>query len=797
MSNPVAITTSCYHCGDPCETDQIEFDDKSFCCAGCKTVYEILSENDLCDYYDLEANPGVSQSNQSNGLFEYLENAEVKRQLLDFSDGEQEKVTLFVPNIHCSSCIWLLEHLDRLAPQVIHANVNFTQRKVSIHYKTDGFSLKQLAELLHRIGYGAVINLEAQEDAEQVHQADKKLWVKLGVAGFCFGNVMLLSFPEYLGLSELEREYQTIFRWISALMAVPVVFYAASDYFISAFKSLRQRFINIDVPIALGIITLFVRSFYEVAANVGSGYFDSLVSLIFFLLIGKWFQHKTYRNLSFDRDYKSYFPLAVLRKKDNAVDAVMVKDIKKGDELIIRNTEVVPADAILIDGEASIDYSFVTGESAAVEKVKGDLVYAGGRLVGKQAHFIAQKDVSQSYLTSLWNDQAFEKERKSKRLIDQVSQYFTVIIMLVATGAAVYWQQVDPSKTWLVFTAVLIVACPCALALATPFTWGSVLRVFSRNQFYLKNADIIEDLQKIDTIVFDKTGTITETASQDLEFVGEPLTEGERAMTSMAVASSTHPLSRRVNQSLKASGSAYSLEQFDELSGKGVFAVVSGVEVKLGSAKFVGAKASEAAETSEVFLSIGGKVRGRFLVKNTYRKGFKALVDDLAAHFKLSVLSGDNEAEKERLQTLLPEGTSIRFQQSPHNKLQVVKGLQTAGANVMMMGDGLNDAGALKQSNVGVAVTEDISMFSPASDAIMHANAFGALSKLMALVKQAKWVVIASFVISFMYNIGGLTFAVAGWLTPLFAAILMPLSSISVVLFTTLIINWLGKRKGL
>ena len=793
----MAIKTSCYHCGDACEEDQIQFDDKSFCCSGCKTVYEILSENDLCNYYDLESNPGISQSNKGSGLFDYLENAEVKQQVLDFADEQQEKVTLFIPNIHCSSCIWLLEHLDRLAPQVIHSNVNFTQRKLNVHYKTDGFSLKQLAELLHRVGYGPVINLESQEDAEQVNQADKKLWVKLGVAGFCFGNVMLLSFPEYLGLSELEKEYQSIFRWISALMSVPVVFYAASDYFISAFKSLRQRFINIDVPIALGIITLFLRSFYEVAASVGSGYFDSLVSLIFFLLIGKWFQHKTYRNLSFDRDYKSYFPLAVLRKKDDAIDAVMVKDIKKGDELIIRNTEVVPADAILIDKDASVDYSFVTGESAPVAKVKGDLIYAGGRLVGKQAHFIAQKDVSQSYLTSLWNDQAFEKERKSKRLIDQVSQYFTLIIMLVATGSAVYWQQVDPSKTWLVFTAVLIVACPCALALATPFTWGSVLRVFSRNQFYLKNADIIEDLQKIDTIVFDKTGTITETASQDLEFVGEPLTVEEQQMVNLAVASSTHPLSRKVKQSLIAADSNYALEEFEEHSGKGVYAVVSGVEVKLGSASFVGAEKSTEAESSEVFLSIGGRVRGGFLIKNTYRKGFKELVSQLASTFKLSVLSGDNEAEKARLESLLPAGTPIHFKQSPHNKLQSVKELQSQSANVMMMGDGLNDAGALKQSNVGVAVTEDISMFSPASDAIMHANAFGSLSKLMALAKQAKWVVIASFGISFIYNIGGLSFAVAGWLTPLFAAILMPLSSISVVLFTTLIINWLGKRKGL
>lgn len=794
LKEKVVTKESCYHCGDPCGEDHLNFDDKDFCCQGCKTVYEILNENDLCDYYSLEESPGYSLANKSTGLFDFLQSAEVKKQLLEFADENQERVSFFIPNIHCSSCIWLLEHLDRLEPGVIHAKVNFSKRKVSLAYDPSQLTLQQLAELLDRIGYAPMINLE-EDESENEKTYDKQLLIKLGIAGFCFGNVMLLSFPEYLGLENIEQEYQTVFRWISALMSLPVLLYSANDYFISAFKSLRQKYINIDVPIALGVITLAIRSFYEVISQTGAGYFDSLVSLIFFLLIGKWFQGLTYRNLSFERDYKSYFPLAVQRVINGITDPVLVKEIKKGDQLLIRNSEVIPADAILIDDKAGIDYSFVSGEAEPVQKVKGDLIYAGGRLVGKQAHFIAQKDVSQSYLTSLWNQHDFENETEKRSLIDQISQYFTLIIIAIATGAAIFWQFNDPSKTWLVFTAVLIVACPCALALATPFTHGSVLRVFSRNKFYLKSAKVIEAIQKVNHIVFDKTGTLTKNTDQDIQFIGEELTTSEAEIIALAISSSTHPLSRQIGKGLGYfKFDNYQLEAFEEIQGKGIDAVVNGLGVRIGSASFVQAEKYEGEIQTRVFIRFGENIRGYFLIQNTYREGVEELVEQLSDSYSLSLLSGDNESERQRLQEFFPAGTNMHFNQSPHDKLADVQRLQESGKEVMMLGDGLNDAGALQQSDVGLAIAEDISNFSPASDAILEANDLPKLNAFFGLSHKAKNIVVWSFVISFMYNIGGLSFAVAGWLTPLVAAILMPLSSITVVLFTTLAVNLYAKR---
>ncbi|MFY0591115.1 heavy metal translocating P-type ATPase [Roseivirga sp.] len=793
----VSVVSKCYHCGDECSEDKIVLDDKKFCCNGCKTVFEVLNENDLCDYYTLEETPGVNQKNEHNTLFDFLDNEEVARQILEYSDDVQERVTFSIPNIHCSSCIWLLEHLNRLNPAVINAKTNFSQRKLTVTYFREQASLRTIAELLDRVGYTPVVNLDqAEEDNSSTKTFNKTLLVKLGIAGFCFGNVMLLSFPDYLGITALEQSYQVVFRWLNLALSLPVVFYAGSEYFVSAWKSLAQRFANIDVPIALGITALFLRSTYEVVADIGPGYFDSLVGLIFFLLIGKWFQGRTYEALSFDRDYKSYFPLAIQTKKAETYVPTAVKEIVKGNEILIRNGELIPADSILVDSKAYIDYSFVTGESAAIEKGKGQYVYAGGKLYGKQAHFVVQKPVSQSYLTSLWNNEAFTKEAQQEKLVDQVSQYFTIVIIAIAIISGVYWQLVDPTKTWLVFCSVLIVACPCALALSTPFTTGSILRVLGRNHIYLKNANIVEKLQKVNTIVFDKTGTITNALDKDITFEGEELSEAEKELILTAVSSSTHPLSRFIKSFLKGINTAnYTLESFQEKVGAGILAVVNGVEIKLGSAAFIGVEKDNVNKnTSYAYLKIGQNQRGRFVVNNVYRKGLKSVISRLKNSFKLAILSGDSNAEQKNLASFFPEGTPMLFSQKPDNKLKAIKEMQAYGQSVMMVGDGLNDAGALKQSNVGVAITEDISTFSPACDVIMHADSFSKLDRFIALVKRSRYIVYVSFLLSLLYNVVGLSVAVSGWLTPLFAAILMPLSSISVVVLTTLLVKLISLK---
>ncbi|WP_109097305.1 heavy metal translocating P-type ATPase metal-binding domain-containing protein [Aquimarina sp. AU58] len=790
---------TCFHCGDDCSKTVIKFDQKTFCCNGCKTVFEIFSTHDLSCYYDLQSAPGAIPE-EIQGKYDYLDTPAIVEKLIEFNDGNTQIITLYIPHMHCSSCIWILENLHKLQPAITASQVNFPKKTVRITFNSDRISLKALVTLLNSIGYEPYISLDDYSTGET--KINRSLIYKLGIAGFAFGNVMFLSFPEYFEVSEYWLEqYKHVFRWLMFTFSLPVVFYAAQDYFISAYKGLRSKILNIDIPIALGILVLFLRSTTEIIFDWGTGFFDSLTGLVFFLLLGKFFQQKTYSFLSFERDYKSYFPIAVTRiafsqhKKERKEENIQVYDIKKGDRLLIRNGELIPVDAILIEGDAQIDYSFVTGESESVTKQSGDTLFAGGRQLYGAIEIEVLKSVEQSYLTQLWSNDVFNKDKTASftNLTDAISKYFTITILCIAVLATSFWLFVDPSKAAQVFTAVLIIACPCALALARPFALGNILRIFGKTKFYLKNADVIERLARVDTMIFDKTGTITTTITSEVTYEGMKLTPEEESLLKNTLRASNHPLSRTLYNIL-AEHDILTLDEYHEHIGKGIEGKLEEDTIKIGSANFVGQDINSEITNTTVHISTNEQYKGHYVFHNQYRKGVKRVFDQLSKDYKLAILSGDNEGEKEYLKKLLPKNTSLLFDQKPDDKLNYIKSLQQHNQNVIMVGDGLNDAGALAQSDVGIAVSENVNVFSPACDAILDASKFDTISVYLNLSKKAIAIIKSSFVLSFLYNIIGLYFAVTGQLSPVIAAILMPLSSISIVAYVTVLTNWSGRK---
>jgi len=783
----------CFHCGDTCDKAPILIDNKSFCCNGCKTVYQIFTENDLSCYYDLQNNPGAIPE-EIVGKFDFLDNETITEKLLEFDDGQIQVINLFIPHIHCSSCIWVLENLHKLQNSVASSQVNFPKKTVRITFNAKELSLKELVLLLNSIGYEPYISLEDYDASKK--QINRSLYYKLGIAGFAFGNVMFLSFPEYFEVSEywLDR-YKFIFRWLMLIFSLPVVFYAANGYFISAYKGLRSKMLNIDVPIALGILVLFLRSVIEVVFNLGTGFFDSLTGLVFFLLLGKFFQQRTYSYLSFERDYKSYFPIAVTRIVDGKEENTQIYDVQKGDRLLIRNQELIPVDGILINGNGQVDYSFVTGESRPVSKKSGDKIFAGGKQLLTTIEMEVLTSVSQSYLTQLWSNDVFRKDKESsfKTLTDRISKHFTAFVLSIATIATIFWLFKDHNMALNVFTSVLIIACPCAIALAAPFTLGNMLRIFGRHKFYLKNAYVIERLAAINTAIFDKTGTITTNTKSTVVYEGASLDQKEKIGVRSLLRQSNHPLSRVLYEYLHTEKNA-EVTEFKEILGKGIQGVIDGKEIKIGSSKFITGKKQQNPLRTEVHASIDQKYKGVYSIKNTYRTSVDTLFSSLNAKYKLSVLSGDNESEKDTLRYIVPESTALIFNQKPNDKLNYIKELQQHNQSVLMIGDGLNDAGALAQSDVGISLSENINVFSPASDAILDARSFQLIPKFLKLSNSAIRIIKQCFLLSLCYNIIGLYFAVTGQLEPVIAAILMPLSSISVVIFTTIVTNIEGKK---
>lgn len=792
----MSTDNQCDHCGADCGKRPILSGDHRFCCNGCSMVFEILHANKLSQYYSLEKSPGIKLEDLNyDSKYAFLDKEEVQQKLFEFREGELAKVTFYIPVIHCISCIWLLEHLNKLNPGILNSNVNFITKKVTITFNTGEITLRQLVELLVAIHYIPDISQQTLEKKEEA-AGNKSLLYKIGVAGFVFGNVMLYSLPEYLNHKPLGESLGTFLYFMSYALLIPLVFYSGSDYIISAWQSIKRGIININLPIAIGIITLFIVTTVDVFTLRGPGYSDSLAGFLFFLLLGRWYQSKSYEALTFDRNYKSYFPVAVSKMVDNQEKSTLLEEIIPGDELLIRNKELIPADSILIHGNALIDYSFVTGESTTIRKDVGEFIYAGGRQTGGAITVKVEKSVKQSHLTQLWNqeEEKLDAVKSIVNMTDRLSVSFTIVILILAFLGFGWWiWHQDLQLALKVFTSVLIVACPCALSMSLPFTLGSAMRIFGKKGIYLKNTTVIEKMVKIDTIVFDKTGTITKPDANKIKFIGQKLTETELQMVYSIARQSTHPLSNALARNYQTREALPTLG-FVEIAGRGTFGKVLDHTIKMGSREYITGIAQETNQaTSQVYLSIDEIQRGYFTIENQYREGFDTLMGELNGHFDIYLLSGDNDAEKERLSRYF-DPAKMFFNQQAQEKMDFIKQLQQQGKNVLMTGDGLNDAGAFLQSEVALSIADDIYHFSPAGDAIVEASKLGQLYKFILFAHQSVRIVKISYAISLLYNVVGLSYALSGKLSPVVAAILMPISSVTVVAFATFATIWKAKK---
>ena len=711
--------------------------------------------------------------------FDLVENFD---QLVDYQNDKLYGIGISLPSIHCSSCIELLEDLPSFYEGILSAKVNFEQRKCTVTASKE-LPLSFVAQLLEDIGYPPQISV-SQKLKEAEKTVNKNNLLKLAVAGFCFGNIMLFSMPHYFGLEVAnDAFFSRLFSILSVILSLPVVFYAGRDYLNSAYRALAAGKSHLNIPIAIGILSLFGWSLYEIFSGAGTGYLDSLAGLIFFLLIGKWFQHKVYDQVSYTRNVQEFIPLVVRQVNGEETIWSRIDELKKGDQVLVKNEEIIPVNGILSHGSGLIDYAFITGEALPEQVKEGEQVYAGGCQKAGELTVTLLEQPSIDKLWSTWSNQT-EKKDFSNRWTDHISKYFTIAVITIATVAAVIWSFSSIEKALFVFSSVLIVACPCALALSAPFTFGNILRVFSANSFFVKEAEAIATLGDIDHVVLDKTGTITENKSMSVSFVGSKLDVATARAIKALATQSTHPLSNAVSQFL-SKYQAIDSTFFEEIVGKGIQGEIGGRMIRLGASQWLAATESKG---TAVYVSVDDEVIGHFKISASYRSGLQGMLHRLGKLVKLSILSGDNAGEKETLKEIFPNFFQLKFNLKPQQKATEISKIQY-DQKVLMIGDGLNDSSAIEKGDLGIAITENLNGFYPGSDAVLLSESFDKLPAFMELARYSKKILKWSLLFSLCYNVAGVTFAVLGLLTPIIAAILMPLSSVSVVLLDTLLVR--------
>ncbi|WP_185877025.1 heavy metal translocating P-type ATPase [Blattabacterium cuenoti] len=732
--------------------------------------------------------------------FHFLDKKEIAEKIIDFNHNNITTVRFTIPSIYCSSCILTLENISKYHKSILESTVDFSRKQICITFNNSNIKLSELAELLNKMGYCPSINFESIEKQGKKNIFDKKLIGKLAISFFCFGNIMLLAIPGYVGAYKEPwfLENRNFFRYLMLILSFPVVIFSLLDHVKYAFLGLKKHIINIDVPISIGMLVLFLWSFYEIFFDLGYGYFDSISSFSLFIIISRILQIHTHNKiLSFNKNYKSFYPIMVTKVHNKKEKKVFLSSLKKGDIILIRNEDIIPSDSILIKGEAVLDNSFITGESYLINKKIGDKIYAGSKQKGEAILLKIIKNVDHSYLSLLWKKSNYSSHYRKKlfylnSISTKFSQFFTPIILTISIITGIYWYLNDDiQKMFQTTFSVLIITCPCALVLSTPLIFGNIIRFFSKKKFYIKDIFTMERISTIETLIFDKTGTITDPNKEKIFFVGNIKYEEKKIIASL-LRNSNHPLSQKILSELFVND-FYTVKNFKEIKGKGLEGNIKNKSVKIGSKKYLGVTINDNQKTA-VFISINKKLIGYFLFRNYYRKNIKKIFKMLN-EYKIVILSGDqNELEKNYLKSILPKTGKIFFNQSPEDKLNYVKKLQNKGEKIMMFGDGINDCAALNQSEVGVSVSENTIGFFPNCDAFLQSDCLDKIFIFLKISKFSRKLVVINFIISLFYNVIGIYFAVTGNLEPLIASILMPLSSFSVIFFS-IISTFLVSRK--
>jgi Cu2+-exporting ATPase len=792
--------TPCSHCGLPVPAGLIDRSaDRQFCCGGCRLAFDVIHDHGLERFYDvrtrLEAEPAPART--TGGRYAEFDDPSFHELYVAHDAGGLASVELYLEGVHCAACVWLVERIPVVLEGVAECRLDLGRGVATVQWDPGAVSLSQIAHLLDGIGYPPHPYLGIEVRAME-RREERSLLIRIAIAGAIAGNVMVIAFALYGGrFHGISDEFRTFFRWLSLALATPSVLWCASVFHRGAWGSIRTRRLHMDVPISLGILAGFGWGVANTLRGTGEIYFDSVTVLIVLLLAGRFIQRRQQRAAT--RATNLLFSLApsAARKLDHGqIREVPVSALQVGDFIEVRAEDTIPADGVVHEGESSLDLSLLTGESRPVAVAAGDPVHAGAV---NQVDRLVVEVHSTGENTRIGRLMQLVEEASRRRapvviLADRISAWFVASVLILAAATLVLWWSLDPATAVEHAVALLIVSCPCALGLATPLAVSAAIGRAARRGILIKGGDALEILARPTRMVLDKTGTLTEGRLSVVRWHGA---DDIGPLVAAAEQRSSHPVARALVRDL---GPAASAEVRDVIQhpGRGLESRCDGRRLLVGSPAFVTDRIGALPDRwtgllngllvdglSPIVIAVDGVIKALCGLGDPPRRGTRTAVADLRrAGWRLEVLSGDHPATVAAVARQIGiETDDARGGVSPEGKAAYVESL-ARDHTVVMVGDGVNDAAALAAATVGIGVHGGAEAALAAADVYLAHPGLGVLSDLVAGAGRTFRVIRRNLILSLTYNIVAAALAMSGHMDPLVAAVLMPASSLTVVVMS-------------
>ncbi|WP_421311691.1 heavy metal translocating P-type ATPase [Aeromonas veronii] len=785
--------TPCFHCGEPVPANsgyslEIKGIVRPMCCPGCQAVAETIMECGLASYYDHRTAPGTKGDLVPEELaaLTHYDLAEVQQEFVT-DNGTLREIQLTVEGLTCAACAWLIErHLMTLGG-LRYINVNTTTHRARIKWDPDQLSLSDILKGFAQIGYRAYPFQTHQQEALYAKEVRSYMF-RLALAGLGSMQVMMCAVALYMDLFiSVEDEFMVYFKWISLLLSTPIMIYSAQPFYVGAWRSLKQGHLSMDVSVSLALIGAFIASMWATVFNTGEVYYDSITMFVFFLLLGRFLELRARRKASeSSSNLARLVPIMATRIDDEGEHEVAAKTLQVGDRVRVLAGATLPADGIIVEGQASLNESMLTGEQLPLLKQPGEQVYAGTINTDAPLQIRVSHRIEESRIAQIMRlqDHALDDKPAIAQMADQLSRHFILVLLIIAAAVWTFWHFHQPDQAFWVTLAVLVATCPCALSLATPTALTSATANLTRNGILLRRGHVLDVLTKANRIVMDKTGTLT-TGEISLTHTQALADLDEAHCLAIARAmevQSEHPIARAFRLPADSIAVLPSAREITPVIGHGITALVDGVRYRIGSDRWLGLDpAQEHGRGLAIYLADEQQVLARFNLEDTLRPDARALIAAFkAAGLQTTVLTGDSSLQADEIARELGVDELVKGV-SPDGKLAYLKAREAEGDISIMVGDGINDAPVLAGAHASFAMAGGTDLAKNSADAILLADDLSRLLEARVLAMRTRKIIIENFAWSIGYNLLVLPLAACGWLPPYLAAAGMSLSSLIVV----------------